>query len=145
MEDAVMPSSNAVMMENLYRLGTLLDEPSYREQAITAWQSVQPLVEQDPSFYTHWLNGQLNEVFPFYEVAIVGENLRSVRQHFQYQYLPNTILLGSKQEGKLTLLKNKWVKGKTMIYVCQDKFCKQPVQQVKAALEQVKKLNQGGL
>lgn len=145
MEDAVMPSSNAVMMENLYRLGTLLDEPSYRERAITAWQLVQPLVEQDPSFYTHWLNGQLNEVFPFYEVAIVGENLRSVRQHFQYQYLPNTIFLGSKQEGKLTLLKNKWVKGKTMIYVCQDKFCKQPVQQVKSALEQVKKLNQGGL
>ncbi len=139
MEDAVMPSSNAVMMENLYRLGTLLDKPGYRERAVTAWKSVQPLVEQNPSFYTHWLNGQLNEVFPFYEVAIVGKNFCSVRQNIQNQYLPNIILLGSEQEGKLTLLKNKQVEGKTMIYVCQDKFCKLPVQQVSAALEQIEK------
>jgi len=37
----------------------------------------------------------------------------------------------------LPLLKNKYVKGETMIYVCVNKSCKLPVSKVSDAIEQI--------
>ena len=55
-------------------------------------------------------------------------------------YLPNSIYMGeTKESNRLELLENKYVEGTTLIYVCENKSCKKPVEDVKAALDQILK------
>jgi uncharacterized protein YyaL (SSP411 family) len=56
----------------------------------------------------------------------------------QKNYLPNTVYLGGDNEGGLPLLENKLMKGKTMIYVCENKTCQRPVEEAGEALKQIK-------
>ena len=56
------------------------------------------------------------------------------RNELMKNYIPNAILLGGKDEGNLELLKGKLQEGETMIYVCQNKVCKLPVQDPEKAL-----------
>ncbi|MBK7465869.1 MAG: hypothetical protein IPJ43_03085 [Saprospiraceae bacterium] len=44
------------------------------------------------------------------------------------------ILLGGKNEGTLELLKEKLQEGDTYIYVCKNKVCKLPVNNVQKAI-----------
>jgi hypothetical protein len=52
-------------------------------------------------------------------------------------YFPNKLYIGSNKESKLPLLQNKFVVGETMIYVCVDKTCKLPVNEVAEAAKQL--------
>ena len=52
-------------------------------------------------------------------------------------YLPNSILVSSKEEGELELLKNRFNEGQTLIYVCIEGSCKLPVTEVDKAISQL--------
>jgi uncharacterized protein YyaL (SSP411 family) len=77
------------------------------------------------------------QIKPPYEVAIVGKKWKEKLAAFQNYYLPNAVYLGGESEGKLPLLENKLLEGKTMIYVCENKTCQRPVEHVSEALQQV--------
>jgi uncharacterized protein YyaL (SSP411 family) len=66
----------------------------------------------------------------------VGDEAVRNSIQMQKQYLPQVIFLGGTEEN-LPLLENKYVKGKTVIYVCQNKTCKLPVMSVDKALAQL--------
>ncbi|MCK5341981.1 MAG: thioredoxin domain-containing protein, partial [Candidatus Heimdallarchaeota archaeon] len=72
-------------------------------------------------------------------IAIVGDDFEDKRKEFDTHYFPNVFLSGSKNEGSLSLLKNKLIEGQTTIYVCQNKICQLPVTEVKEALKQIGK------
>ena len=63
----------------------------------------------------------------------------SLSKELQHNYLPNAFFLGGKTEGTMELLKDKLVDGETMIYVCQNKACKLPVKEARAALKQMER------
>ena len=73
-----------------------------------------------------------------YEIAIVGNEWREKLSEFHKHYLPDALFMGGATEGQLPLLQNKLVDGKTMIYVCENKTCKRPVETVAAAMGQVR-------
>lgn len=132
--DDVIPSSNAVMAENLHRLGLLLYIPEYEEETIFLLNTVLPEARQDPSFYAGWASLLLSLSQPYYEVAIVGEDFDARRAKMQRKFLPQAVFLGGAGEGSMKLLKNKSVDGETMIYVCLDKSCRLPVMDAEHAL-----------
>ncbi len=43
-----------------------------------------------------------------------------------------------RKDGESSLTENKWVKGRTILYVCRNKVCKLPVEDVEKALEQLR-------
>ena len=139
LSDNVIPSSNSEMAKNLFLLGHFLNKDDYINKAKQMLINVEADVQRNIYFYANW--GMLQALFtsPLYEVAIMGDDFKSLRQQFDKYYLPNTILLGGKTEGSLALLKNKLVPGATTIYVCRDKSCKLPVMQVEQALLQIGK------
>jgi uncharacterized protein YyaL (SSP411 family) len=69
-----------------------------------------------------------------YEVAIVGDKSNEKRNELAQYYIPHMILLGGNNEGTLELLKEKLQEGETYIYVCRNKVCKLPVQEVAKAI-----------
>jgi len=139
LSDNVIPSSNSEMAKNLFLLGHFLGKDDYINQAKQMLINVAADVQRNIYFYANW--GILQALFasPLYEVAILGDNFKYIRQQFDEQYLPNVVLLGGNAAGKLSLLENKMIAGQTTIYVCQDKTCALPVVDVQQALRQIRK------
>jgi uncharacterized protein YyaL (SSP411 family) len=72
----------------------------------------------------------------FYEVAILGNDHKTMAQEIAKVYIPNSILVGAQQDGTISLLKNRAVPGKTLAYVCIEGACKLPVSSSDDVLEQ---------
>jgi uncharacterized protein YyaL (SSP411 family) len=134
--DNVIPAANSTMARNLLALGELYYESKYIDRAKLMMQQVWPLIIRDgqPSFYSNWCQLMLDIVDPPFEVAIVGENYRDVMQKMQKVYLPGALFLGGSMDTPLPLLKGKLSENQTLIYVCQNKVCKLPTDQVERAL-----------
>ena len=139
--DNVIPASNSVMAKNLYTLGLYFYNQDFLGKSKQMMHNMSNSIvgSDQPNFYSNWcaLYGMM--VNPPYEVAIVGNDYAALQKEWQSQYLPNAILLGGKDEGTLDLLESKLQEGVTMIYVCQKKVCKFPVEEVGAAVALLEK------
>ena len=146
MEDNVIPSSNSVMAEVLYRLGTMLDSAQYRRRSQKMLHRIVPDIAQTayPMYFTGWLWVYADQVWHPYEIVITGPKADALRDALMRKYIPHAVFLGShEREDELSLLKDKWIDGKNTIFVCVDKVCKLPVHSVEDALPMIKP--QGGL
>jgi uncharacterized protein len=138
--DNVIPGSNSVMASNLYHLGLYFYKNEWLEKSRRMMHTLANMVveTEEPDFYSNWCQLYLEFVQPPYEVAIVGDDFAVKRDEMLKNFLPNALLLGGKTEGTLELLKNKHQEGRTMIYVCRNKICKLPVEEVSKAMELMK-------
>ena len=96
-------------------------------------------LHQNIRYYSNWGSLELLFISPPNEIAIVGDNAEAIRKELAMYYLPNALFLGGKNEGTLSLLKDKLRTNKTTIYVCKNKTCKMPTATVSDALKQIDK------
>ncbi|WP_051286180.1 thioredoxin domain-containing protein [Salinimicrobium terrae] len=142
LDDNVIPSSNSVMAQNLYVLGTLLENERYLIMSEEMLGQMYDQVMEDPSFYANWTKLIGTKAFGAYEIAIVGKDAQQKNFHVQKEYLPTSIFMGGKEEN-LPLLKSKLIEGKTLIYVCQNKTCKYPVALAAEAIDIIENYRTG--
>jgi len=133
--DNVIPSSNSIMANNLFKLSLYFDNKKYFNSSQQMINNIKDQIELYPSGFSNWMNLILNINKNFYEIAIVGDNAIKKVKELNENYLPNKIIIGSLESNPLPLLKNRFVEGETYIYVCVNKACKMPVKTVKEALE----------
>jgi uncharacterized protein YyaL (SSP411 family) len=133
--DNVIPSSNSVMANNLYKLGHFFEEQNYLDISLSMLRNVHPHIKSYGSAYSNWAILLLNNVFGLYEVAITGINSEEKRMEMEKYYIPNKILLGG-TSGTLPLLKHKF-DAETKIYVCRNKTCLIPVKEAIDAFKQI--------
>ncbi len=137
--DDVIPSSNAVMAQNLFLLGQYFYNEDKLKQSRHLLSGVLPKLKTSPRYFTGWMQLLMNYTYPFYEVAVVGNDFQEKNKTIGQEFLPNAIRLGGEDEGSLALLENKLVKNKTYIYVCQNKVCNLPVTETSLAIDQITK------
>jgi len=137
--DNVIPASNSIMAKNLFKLSHYFENSHFSNTAITMLNNVKPEIQNYGSGYSNWLDLMLNYTFPFYEVAIVGNDVFSKLSELNTNYFPNKLIAGSIKENSSPLLKNRYQEHKTLIYVCIDNTCKLPVSEVKQAITIIKK------
>ncbi len=135
--DNVIPSSNSTMAKNLYLLGEYLYKEEWIKKSKQMLDNVMPSLAEGGPYYGNWHLLASWQVKKPYEVAIVGDDFEAQRRAFDQEYLPNAFLMGGKQEGKLPLLENKLMEGRTTIYVCQNKSCRLPVTEASQAIKQI--------
>lgn len=133
--DNVIPSSNSSMAKALFYLGTYFNKEDYLKMSEQMLTNVKEDVKTQAPFYSNWVILMTHFVKTPYEVAIVGPDFAAKRAEMDNHFLPNSFLLGGNSEGTLELLKSKFVEGKNRIYVCQNKVCKFPVEEVSKAVE----------
>jgi uncharacterized protein len=138
LSDNVIPASNSIMANNLFLLGQYFYKEDYIVLSKKMLAPVLDDFEKNPAYYANWGLLLMKIVFPFYEIAIVGQDAENKRKELDQYYLPNSIVMGGQKEGNLELLKAKLQKGKTMIYACEGKACQLPVQEVGEVIEQLK-------
>jgi uncharacterized protein YyaL (SSP411 family) len=132
--DNVIASSNSIMAKNLLKLSHYFDNEAYAETSKTMLHNVMPEIAEYPSTFSNWLDLMLNYTNNYYEVAIVGSEVDEKIKSLNAYYLPNKLIVGSKKDNDLPLLKNRFVEGRTLIYVCVNKACKLPVSEVDKAV-----------
>ncbi|MCL4153051.1 UNVERIFIED_CONTAM: hypothetical protein GTU68_033093 [Idotea baltica] len=139
--DNVIPASNSVLANVLFDLGHYFNDKRYKEISTQMLHNVKADMPKYGSGYSNWAILMLKHLQPYYEVVIAGPDAMEKAKAFNQHYLPNILVVAATKESKkqLPLLENRFVKGATPIYVCQNMTCQLPVEEVEKALAQVKK------
>ncbi len=138
-EDNVIPSSNSIMADNLFQLARYSDKPGYEETAKKMLALVTKFMNQYPSSFSNWGRVALNFSYPYHEIVISGQEAFKRKAEFNSHFIPNTIYAGSEKSSSQPLLENRFVPGKTLIYVCTNKTCLLPVDETEKAVMGVRK------
>ena len=138
--DNVIPASNSVMAKNLFKIGKLTGNNDHINRSEKMLRTILDKIPEYPQSYSNWLELLMNFSFPFFEIALTGESFMKSNRFFQIQYLPNTVIAGANSESELALLKDRLVKGKDLIYICQEGTCQLPVESQEEAIELIKQV-----
>lgn len=134
--DNVIPASNSQMALNLFYIGTYFGNTNWVKKAEQMLNCVVAELKGYGPGYSNWGCLALHLLFPFKEIAIVGNNVNEKLLSLYQEGITNAILAVSAMDSDLPLMLNRFNKQKTLIYVCQNKTCKQPVESIEEALLQ---------
>ncbi|WP_366558764.1 thioredoxin domain-containing protein [Nonlabens sp.] len=137
--DQVISSSNSVLAINLFQLGHYESNKDYSKISERMLSNVYKDIKTTPSAYANWLALYLNYSNPYYEVAISGSNAMEKIKELHSYYLPNILIAGATADSDLPIMKNRFNKDNTYIYVCVDGSCKLPVTDTERAVGQLLK------
>jgi len=135
--DNVIPSSNAVMAENLFLMGLLLDIEKFMDMAERMVSQMKRMIISDTEYTSYWATVFLMMSQPMAEIAILGKDMLSIRASINHQYHPNKVFCGTAESSGLPLLKDRPNLKDNTIYVCYNKTCKLPVHTADEALERL--------
>ena len=80
--------------------------------------------------YSNWACLALHLIYPFKEIAIVGNNVNEKFHELYKRGITNAIFAVHAGASELPLTKDRFVADKTLFYVCENKTCKLPVSSV---------------
>jgi hypothetical protein len=133
--DNVIPASNSSLANSLFQLSQYYENHEYQRMAEKMLSLVKNKMMKYPSAFSNWGILALNLVYPFYSVAICGENASQLSKELNENYIPNIQMACSTSESDLPLMKNRFINNKTLIYVCSACECQQPVETIDEALK----------
>ena len=139
LSDNVTPSSNSSIAISLIKLSKYFFNSGYDKTAGKLIGNMKEMTLKNPHFHSNWLLAVSYSVFPYYEVAVVGDSFEEKKNLFLEQYIPNISLAGGDGRASLELIEHKYVNGKTLIYVCENGACQLPVEEFSAAQNQIKR------
>ena len=129
--DSATPSGNSTMVRNLQRIGILLGNEEYRALATDMLLTMKGSIEKYPSSFSRWASAMMSEIFGIPEIAVVGEKTAEMTKTINSNFIPQKTMMGtSETNDDFPLLAGKDVEAKTLIYLCQNYACRQPVMTV---------------
>lgn len=137
-DDNVIPSSNSITANNLFKLAHYYSNGTYLATAQTMLNNVKNKASQYGSGYSNWYLLYSNFVGDFYEVAVVGQEAKNQLKAINKQFIPNKLIAGSLTESDLPLLQNRFFKEETKIFICVDGACQMPTSNVDKAIKMMK-------
>jgi uncharacterized protein YyaL (SSP411 family) len=132
--DGVIASGNSVMARVLNTLGIFLHNADYFEKAHKMLLSMESRFTRYPSSYANWASLAFSDANKQYVIAVVGNEAVAVIKKLKEQNLLNVLIFGSKGESTLPYFENRYVEGKTLIYICSGTYCMAPVESVEEAV-----------
>jgi len=135
--DNVIPSSNSVMAEVLYLIGEYYAVDSYLVKSKDMLRVIAPHLSKNDPYYSNWASLMGLITTGPYEVAVMGKDAVAKSNEIRRSYFPTAFFMGGEKED-LPLLENKNVEGRTIIYVCRNKTCKFPEEDVERAMKQLR-------
>ncbi len=137
--DNVIPSSNSMMCRNLLRMSKIFNNIKYRSIALEMIDKIAPRIENYGSGFSNWMIAMLEAFGNYKEVVIVGDNAFDLASDINKSgYSPEITVFASKNSNELSIFEGRYVKDKTLIYVCKGSQCHTPVDSVEKALTIIK-------
>ena len=141
-QDGVIPSANSVMCKNLFLLSHHTGNRDFLNIGKSMLNEISTQLISNPLDYMNWLSVSLDYYDKFYEVVISGKKSIEMAKEINSIYLPNILIATSKKNSEKYLLKNRYIKGENLIYVCVNNTCKYPVNNVDEALKLITNNNE---
>ncbi len=137
-EDNVMPASNSIMANNLFKLSFYFSNNYFFETSKQMLQNVENRIVSYGSGYSNWLQLMCNFSGDFYQIAVLGKASKNKILEINKNFIPNKIIAASTKQSTIPFMENRFVKNKDLIYVCVNGTCLLPEENVKKALSQLK-------
>lgn len=138
--DGAQPSGNAVMAENMHRLGLYFDKSEWREKTSVMISSLGNAVVRYPTSFGVWACLLIELTVGTTEIAIISEEPHAVLRQALKEYIPHKIIMsGSDGSNSFPLLSGKEKTDQTSIFLCQNYSCEIPVSSVDALIALIKR------
>ena len=139
--DNVIPSSNSIMSDNLYRLAIIFDDTTFLSTHNEMVNTVKSLIKQEPEYMSNWGITVAAKHTKQLEIVIIGPEYAAFAREIQEKYRPHRVVLASAEPSDLPLMEYKTTReGSTTVYVCSEKVCRQPVTSVQDAFTEITRL-----
>ncbi len=126
LEDNVIPASNSVMSDNLFRLSRYYNNSYYERTVEKMLQKIIPSIDY-PSAFSNWMNVFMNFDATQKEVGVCSQDAVLNIKKINEEYRPNLIIAGTNSESQIPLLKERFIDNKSLFYVCENKICQLPI------------------
>ncbi len=131
--DSALPSGNSTMVATLFRLGMILGNETYTSRAEQMLFRIKKSVENYPVSFSIWAVEMLNKIYPVKEIAVVGQEAYELAGEINKMPIPGKILMATNGDNDIyPLLRNRYSDNETLIYMCQNYSCRQPVKSIAA-------------
>ena len=135
-EDNVIPASNSIMASNLFKLGVYFENSHFEEIARQMILQVIPSIDY-PSAFSNWLIAALHFSDYQKELAICSKDSLVHSKDINRNYLPSILLSGSEKKSDLPFLQNRYIEDETLFYLCQNKMCLAPKNNISSVYEEL--------
>jgi uncharacterized protein YyaL (SSP411 family) len=136
-EDNVIPSSNAIMAENLNFISQHLNRNDLKSIYLRMLKNMKNKVSASPGNYSLWLQLIALNKIPQYQVAIIGNKAFEISKKLHKYYLPNCRISATESPSNLPLFEGRFKKNETLLYVCEELKCNLPVKTIDEVIQQV--------
>ena len=137
--DGAIPSPNAVMCDVTNQLSYIFQEDRYRIRSQKMRTHIAAVFQQYPGSFGLWCAAYQNQAQPFKEVLLSGNNaMEYYRALHTKKYQPAVMYITSnKKEEKIASLLGKYQEGETLIYICNELNCLEPLRDVNMAFTEI--------
>ena len=132
--DGVVPSGNSVIAYVLNTLGIFLHNGDFTEKVRQMLSAMESRFTRFPATYANWASLALSGAQEQYVIAVVGSDSIALVRKLIAANKSGALIFGSRSESNLPYFANRFVEGKTLIYICSGTFCMAPVETVEEAL-----------
>lgn len=136
-QDNVIPSSNAIMAENLMRLGEHFNHPEYTKRSLLMLEVIKDQVLDFPRSYSYWGQLLLQQERTKIEVVVTGPRAFEVIGKLQQKTHAPSLWAAAEKASELPLFYQRFDTNKTQIFICVDKSCQLPTTHIEEALNQL--------
>ena len=135
--DNATPSGNSTMVSNLRRLGLILGREDYTEVAENMLQKMHHAIINYPTSFGRWAEALTAQVYPYAEIAVVGEKAENMAAQINEQYIPHKVIMAVREENETyPLLFGKYAEAdETLTYICRNYACQAPVETLEEVIE----------
>jgi uncharacterized protein YyaL (SSP411 family) len=141
--DGVIASGNSAMAHVLNTLGIFFHNADYTEKVQGMLIAMENRISRYPAAFSNWASLALVAEKEQYVIAVVGHDAVSIIKKLIEKNLTRTLVFGSRINSNLPYFENRFVDGKTLIYICSGTFCMEPVETVEAAILLIGNTNSG--
>ena len=133
--DGVIPSGNSAMARVLDTLGIFLHNEDFTEKVQQMLMAMQTRFTHSPAAFSNWASLALSGAHEQYVIVVVGSDSVSVIRKLSERNKSGALIFGSTKASNLPYFADRYVKGKTLIYICSGSFCMAPVETVEEAFQ----------
>jgi uncharacterized protein len=136
--DNVIPSSNSSMARVLFLLGLAYEREEFSDISTRMVSSASGQILKFPYSFANWASITMNMIYPYYTLAITGPGCLEKSAALSKHYHPTVFFCGSESGSNLPVLKDRFVHGQTLIFVCTGRECRLPTPSVEVVINYLK-------
>lgn len=125
-EDNVIPSSNALMAENLMISGHVTGTAEWTERSLAMLNAMLPRAEEHPGAYYHWWYVYLMHASDWKMYVITGPTAHIKAIEYRKKFICNGVVISSDKPSEADIFRNRYSPDTDYLYLCEGESCRVP-------------------